>query len=141
MTTNFSSSRLPRAQALSLRLRHSRFVSTQFGITRIRSGGAPFSSSRWRIVSPIATMPVRASQIEADEPAQQADDDRVLEPLELDGDLGEDVLADHDERRAGSGGRRASAMSAMIGGSVMQRTMSGRRPRRRRASALVRYVA
>ena len=30
-------------------------VSTQFGITARRSGGVPFSSSRRRIVSPIAT--------------------------------------------------------------------------------------
>ena len=45
-----------RAHALSFSCGESRSVSTQFGITRTRSGGAPFSSSRWRIVSPIATM-------------------------------------------------------------------------------------
>ena len=58
-------------------------VSTQFGITRSRSGGAPFASRRSRIVSPIATIAVGAPQVGADEPAQHADDGRVAEPVEL----------------------------------------------------------
>ena len=44
-----------RAHSLSFGIGVSLVVSTQFGITRTRSGGAPFSSSRFRIVSPIAT--------------------------------------------------------------------------------------
>ena len=42
-------------------------VSTQFGITITRSGGAPFAISRSRIRSPIATTSVRPPEVEADE--------------------------------------------------------------------------
>ncbi len=55
MTTNFPASPFSRAQSFSFGLGSSSDTSTQFGITRIRSGGAPFASSRIRIVSPIAT--------------------------------------------------------------------------------------
>ena len=48
--------------------------------------------------------PVRATQVEADETAQQAHHRRILESLELDGDLGEDVLADDDERHPEAAG-------------------------------------
>ena len=43
---------------------------------------------------------VRALEVEPDRVAQSSDDDGVVQPLQLDRDLGEDVLADHDERRA-----------------------------------------
>ena len=42
--------------------------------------------------------PVGAAQVERDERAEHADDEAALEPLDRDGDLGEDVLADHEQR-------------------------------------------
>ena len=43
---------------------------------------------------------VGAPQVERDEPPQRAEHERVLEPLDALGDLGEDVLADDEERHA-----------------------------------------
>src|SRR4030095_12162376 len=43
---------------------------------------------------------VSTSKVERDETAQHARCDGILEPLQLHGDLGKDVLADHDERGA-----------------------------------------
>ena len=43
---------------------------------------------------------VRATEIERNEPSKHAHHGTILEPLELYGDLREDVLTDHDERHA-----------------------------------------
>ena len=42
---------------------------------------------------------VGTAEVEADEPAQKAHQQGILQPLQLHGDLGEDVLADDDQRR------------------------------------------
>ena len=55
MTTKRPSRPFERAHELSRGCGVTAFVSTQLGITRRRSGGTPFASSRSRIVSPIAT--------------------------------------------------------------------------------------
>ena len=55
MTTNVPTSPCCSAHSLSRDRGDVSFVSTQLGMTRMRSAGAPFSSSRSRIVSPIAT--------------------------------------------------------------------------------------
>ena len=75
-------------------------VSTQFGITRRRSGGAPFASSRSRIVSPIATIRSARRRYAPTRPRSTPIDRRVAEPVELGRDLREDVLADDEHRRA-----------------------------------------
>ena len=71
---------------------------------------------------------VGAPQVERDEPPQRAEHERLLEPLDALGDLGEDVLADHEERHA-EAPRDEEPDVADHGGSVMQRTRSGRSPR------------
>ncbi len=75
-------------------------VSTQFGITRRRSGRRALllEARAHRLAD--RDDAVGAPEVEADEPAQQAHQRAVLEPLQLDRDLGEHVLADDDERDA-----------------------------------------
>ncbi len=52
--------------------------------------------------------PVGGAKGRVDEPAQGADDDRVSEPAELDRDLREDVLRDHEQRDPEPGGDDAA---------------------------------
>ena len=75
-------------------------VSTQFGITRSRSGGAPFASQPLAHRLADGDDPVGAPQVGADEPAEHADDGGVAEPVELGRDLREDVLADDEHGHA-----------------------------------------
>jgi hypothetical protein len=60
---------------------------------------------------------VGAAQVRADEPAQHADDRRVAEPVELGGDLGEDVLADdeHGSAEAASHGHAEVSHDRRVG--------------------------
>ena len=44
--------------------------------------------------------PVCPAEVGLDHQPQEADEERILEPLQLDGDLGEDVLGDDDKRDA-----------------------------------------
>ena len=48
--------------------------------------------------------PVGPAQVRVDQGTEKADQEGVLEPLQLDGDLREHVLADHDERDAKASG-------------------------------------
>ena len=100
MTTNGPTSRCCSAHALSRGCGVIARVSTQFGITRSRSGGAPFSSRRSRIVSPIATIRSARRRYAPTSVAEDADDGWVAEPVELGRDLREHVLADDEHGRA-----------------------------------------
>ena len=100
MTTKRPTRSCFRAHALSRGCGVIARVSTQFGITRSRSGGAPFASRRSRIVSPIATIRSARRRYAPTSAPQHADDGGVVEPVELGRDLREDVLADDEQRRA-----------------------------------------
>jgi hypothetical protein len=116
------------------------FVSTQFGITRRRSGRAPFSSIRRRIVSPIATTASARREVAVNGPAQEPDHDAILDPPQLDGGLREHVLHDDCQRRARPA-RDGERHDPDDGGSVMHSTTSGlgtRSPRPPRPSRNVR---
>ena len=45
---------------------------------------------------------IRSAKVDAREDVEEPHEDRVLEPTQLDGDLGEDVLTDDHERHAKS---------------------------------------
>ena len=66
----------------------------------MRSGGAPFRLEPLLHRLADRDDAVGAAQVEARQRPSSADEHRVLEPLQLDRDLREDVLADHDERHA-----------------------------------------
>ena len=104
-------------------------MSTQFGITSIAPGGRALrlEAQLHRVAD--RDDAVGAPQVEGDEPPQRTQHERLLEPLDPLGDLREDVLADHEERRAEAARDERAPMSPTIGGSVMQRTRSGRSPR------------
>ena len=71
---------------------------------------------------------VGGAQRRVDQHAQEADDDRVAEPSELDCDLGEDVLHHHEQRRSEARGdetRRSSRRTA--GRSCRRRGRAGGR--------------
>ena len=74
MTTNLSASPCSRAQSFSRGPGTTNVVSTQFGITVMRSGSAPFAISRSRIRSADRDDVVGALEIEADQATQHADE-------------------------------------------------------------------
>ena len=136
MTTNGSTSSCSRAQSLSRARGVNASTSTQFGITTTLPG------SRALLGEPRAHRladrddAVGALEVEADRVAQRCDDDRVVEPLQLDRDLGEDVLADHDERRAEPARRRAAQRRrSRAGRSCTARRRDARHGARSRATA------
>ena len=103
-------------------------------------GGRPLLLEPLAASSRRSRRPGRRGGGRADERASRRDRDRVLEPPELDRDLGEDVLA---ITSSGASNRRATAspMSPTIGGSVMQSTTSGGGPRSaRHERCRARYV-
>ena len=101
-------------------------VSTQFGMTRSRSGGAPFASSRSRMVSPIATIRSARRRYAPTRPRRTPITAGLLSRLSSVAISGNTSWL---MTRTGAPMRSPTTtpMSPMIGGSVMQTTRSGRR--------------
>ena len=130
MTTNRPTRPCFSAQSLSRGCGVIARVSTQFGITRRRSGGAPFASSRSRIVSPIATIRSARRRYAPTRPRSTpitAGLRSRSSSVAISGKTSWLMTSTGAPTRLPT----RTPRSPMIGGSVMQRTRSGAGPRER----------